>query len=54
MIKVASVCIVAASELRFSFGVRSQTEMKIWYVEGMHMLKTSVDARHLGANLSER
>jgi len=28
-----------ASALGFSFGVKAQTEMKIWCVVGMHMLK---------------
>ena len=32
MVEVTSVCIVAADEPVFTFGVRAQTEMKIWYV----------------------
>ena len=39
MAKVLSVCIVTASALRFSFGVRARTEINIRYVKGMHMLK---------------
>ena len=39
MVKAMSVCIMAASALGFSFGVRARTEIKIWYVEGMHMLE---------------
>ena len=35
MVKVTSVCIVAADEPAFSFGVRARTE--IWYVEGSHV-----------------
>ena len=37
MVEVTSVCIVAADEPTFSFGVRAWTEMKIWYVEGSHV-----------------
>ena len=43
MVKITSVhlCIVAASGLGFSFGVRAWTEMKIWYVEGMWLYAKS-------------
>ena len=36
MVKVASVCIVTASGIGFSFVVRVWTEMNIWYVEGKY------------------
>ena len=39
MVKVTSLCIVAASELEFSFGVTAWTEMKIWYVEAKRIQK---------------
>ena len=39
MVKATSVCTVVASGLAFSFGVRAWTKMKMWYVEGMYMLK---------------
>ena len=39
VVRVTSLLIIAASALGFSFGVRAQTEMKIWCVVGMHMLK---------------
>ena len=38
MVRVTSLLIIAASALG-SFGVRARTEMKIWCVVGMHMLK---------------
>ena len=37
MVKVLSLLIVAESALGFSFGVRAQTESKIWCVKGMHL-----------------
>lgn len=39
MVKATSVCIVTASALGFSLEVRARTEIKIWYVEGVHMLE---------------
>ena len=39
MVRVTSLLIIAASAFGFSFGVRARTEMKIWCVVGMHMLK---------------
>ena len=39
MVRVTSLLIIAASVLGFSFAVRAWTEMKIWCVVGMHMLK---------------
>ena len=39
MVKITSVYIVATSVLGFSFGVRAQTEMKVWHIEDMYMLK---------------
>ena len=32
MVKVTSLLILAASSLGFSFGVRAQTEIKIWWI----------------------
>ena len=37
--RVTSLLIIAASALGFSFGVRARTEIKVWCVVGMHMLK---------------
>ena len=39
MVRVMSLLIITASAPGFSFGVRARTEMKIWCVVGMHMLK---------------
>ena len=39
MVRVTSLLIIAASALGLSFGVRARTEIKIWCVVGMHMLK---------------
>ena len=39
MVRVTSLFIIAASALGISFGVRARTEMKIWCVVGMHLLK---------------
>ena len=39
VIMVTSVCIVVASGLGLSLGVRTWTEMKIWLFECMHILK---------------
>ena len=39
MVKVTSLHIKAGRALGFSFGVKAQTEMKIWCVTGMCMLK---------------
>ena len=39
MVKITSLLIRAESTLRFSFGVSTQTEMNIWCVTGMCMLK---------------
>ena len=36
---VTSLIIKAGSGLGLRFGVRAWTEMKIWYVIGMYMLK---------------
>ena len=43
MVKVMSLLIKPESALGFVFGVRAQTEMKIWYITGMCMLKVSSD-----------
>ena len=39
MVRVTSLLIIAAVALGFSFAIRALTEMKIWCVVGMHMLK---------------
>ena len=39
MVSVTSLFIVAESALGLSFGVRALTEIKIWYVECLYMLK---------------
>ena len=39
MVRVTSLLIIAASALGFSFGVRALTEMKIWCIVGINMLK---------------
>ena len=39
MVKVMSLLIKPESALGFVFGARAQTEMKIWCVTGMCMLK---------------
>ena len=43
MVKVMSLLIKPESALGFVFGVRAQTEMKIWCIIGMCMLKVSSD-----------
>ena len=40
--------IIAASALGFSFRVRARTEMKIWCVVGMHMLRVVGNEYNLG------
>ena len=40
--------IEAESALGFSFGVRVQTEMKIWYVKGMQLLKVVSSNKNVG------
>ena len=39
LVKVTSLLIDTENALGFSFGVRAQTEMKIWCVKGMYKLK---------------
>ena len=51
MVKVTSLFIEAESELGFSLGVRAQTEMKIWCVETMYMLKIVSSERRLGVKV---
>ena len=43
-----SLHIEAKSRLEFSFGVRAQTEMKIWCVKGMYLLKAVSSERIQG------
>ena len=47
MVKVMSLLAKPESALGFVFGVRAQTEMKIWCVTGMCMLKV-VSSENLG------
>ena len=46
MVKVTSLLITAGSGLGFSFG--AWTEMKIWCVKGMFMLKVVSHEKNLG------
>ena len=39
MVKITSLLIETGSALGFSFGVRARTEMKIWCIKDMHLLK---------------
>ena len=39
MVSVTSLLIIAASALGFSFAVRALTEMKIWCIIGIRILK---------------
>ena len=48
IVKVTSLLVEAESALGFSFGVRTQTEMKIWCVKGMHLLKVVSSEKQLG------
>ena len=48
MVKVTSLLINPESALGFVFGVRAQTEMKIWCVTGMCMLKIVSSKTNLG------
>ena len=50
MVKVMSLLIKPESALGFVFGVRAQTEMKIWCTTGMCMLKVVSSEANLGAN----
>ena len=47
MVKVTSLLIKAESALGFSFGVRAETEMKIWCVKVMHLLKVGSSEKNL-------
>ena len=42
MVKVTNLLNKSESTLRLSFGVRAQTEMVIWYVIGMSVLKVCI------------
>ena len=46
MVKVTSLLIVAKSAVGFSFGVTAQTEMKIWCVLDVYMLKVVSNAKY--------
>ena len=48
MVKVGRLLIEAESVLRLSFGVRAQTEMKIWCIKGMFLLKVVSSENNLG------
>ena len=47
MVKVTSH---AGSGLGFSFGVRARTEMEIWSIKGICMLKVVLSEKKLGFN----
>ena len=49
MVKVTSLLIKPESALGFVFGVRAQTETKIWCVTGMCMLRVVSSETNLGA-----
>ena len=53
VVKVMSLLIKPESVLGFVFGVRTQTEMKIWFVTGMCMLKvvSNLQCKKLGGNV---
>ena len=45
-VKVMSLLIVAESTLKFSFGVKAPTEMKLWWVHERHVYaKSSVKGK---------
>ena len=48
VVKVTSLLIKAESALGFSFRVRAQTEMKIWCIKGMQLLKVASSEIKLG------
>ena len=48
MIRVTSLLSIAASALGLSFAVRALTEMKIWCIVSMHMLKVVRNEYNLG------
>ena len=48
MVKVTSLLIVTESALGFSFGAIVQTDMKLWCIKGMYMLKVVSSENHLG------
>ena len=48
MVKVTSLLVKPESALRFIFGGRAQTEIKIWCITGMCMLKVVLSERNLG------
>ena len=50
-LRSTSLLIKSESALGFSFGVRAQTEMKIWCIKGTRILKKSqVKKKTLGVN----
>ena len=50
MVKVTSLLIKPESALGFVFGVRAQTEMKIWCITGMCTLKVVSSETNLGTS----
>ena len=48
MVKVTSLLIEPETALRLIFGVRTQTERKIWHATGMCMLKVVSSKTNLG------
>ena len=53
MVKVMSLLIKPETALGFVFGVRVQTEMKIWCITSMCVLKVVSSETNLGVNSSE-
>ena len=51
MVNFTSLFIKPESALGFIFGVRAQTEMKIWCVTGMCMVKTVLNGTNLGVKV---
>ena len=48
MVKVTSLLINAGSGPGFSFGVRAWTEMEIWCIKGIFMVKVVSSGTNLG------
>ena len=48
VVKITSLLIETGRALRFSFGVRAWTEMKIWCIKAMHLLKVVLSEKKLG------
>ena len=48
MAKVTYLLILAESAPGYSFGVRAQTERKLWCVKNVHFLKVVSSEKHFG------